>query len=83
MNINEVFRRTASDALERQKIGALPFFIFLCVSSTAASGIFLYLIDDRPNFADSGVQLILLVTASACYAAIWQFVKAISTSPRN
>lgn len=59
-------------------LGKIPLFIIASVTATILALFVVFNSPmDAPDLADSGVRMILIVTAAAVYGSIWAFVRGL------
>ncbi|WP_374582554.1 hypothetical protein [Pseudoduganella sp.] len=63
---------------------AARIWLFLIISTVATTGAAIIIMNSAagaPDLSDSGIQLILGLTAGVCYASIWRYVRGLKVVP--
>lgn len=66
--------------IKRAGLSPFVYFIYIAVIATVGAAYFVRGMSPEIDWSDWGAALIIGIAASACYAAIWLYIKRITKS---
>ena len=83
MSIIEKHEKKVQQLLDQTGVTRFAYFIYIITVATLSTGYLLPTMSPDIDWSDRGTICIMTITAGACYAAVWMYMKRFTAPPKG